>query len=156
MSDVKTPAKPAPTYDGDYFAWSEDQAAKIRAAKPKGVDWENVAEEIESLGRSDKRAIESNLTVILVHLLKRAFQPEKQKSGWDGSIFEHRQRILALIKESPSLRSYPGKALAGEYRIARRKAAGETGLAESTFPRTCPFTIEQVLDPDFYPEPKRG
>jgi hypothetical protein len=156
MSDVKTPTKPAPTYEGDYFAWSRDQAARIRAARPKGVDWENVAEEIESLGRSDKRAIGSNLTVILVHLLKWAFQPEKQKSGWDGSIFEHRHRILALIKESPSLRTCPTKALAGEYGIARRQAAGESGLAESAFPRACPFTIEQVLDPAVCPEPKRG
>jgi hypothetical protein len=156
MSDVKTPTKPAPAYEQDYFAWSKDQAARIRAAKPGSIDWENVAEEIESLGRSDKRAIESDLNVVLVHLLKWAFQPDERKRGWRSSIAEHRHRIAKRTKESPSLRNYPSVVLADEYAYARQTAADETGLPESVFPRACPFTIEQVLDPDFYPEPTRG
>jgi hypothetical protein len=156
MSDVKTPTKPAPVYERDYFAWSQDQAARIRSAKPTGVDWENVAEEIESLGRSDKRAIESDLNVVLVHLLKWAFQPDERKRGWRSSIVEHRHRIAKRVKESPSLKGYPAEILAEEYRYARTTAADETGLSETASPANSPFTIAQVLDPDFYPEPKRG
>src|SRR6185295_3348982 len=103
MSDVKVRAKPAPTYDGDYFAWSQDQGARLRAAKPKDIDWENVAEEIESLGRSDNRSIESNLNVVLVHLLKWRYRPQRQKTGWKASLIEHRNRIRKLAAESPGL-----------------------------------------------------
>jgi hypothetical protein len=156
MVDVKIRARPAPSYDGDYYAWSQDQGARLRAAKPKDIDWENLAEEIESLGRSDKRAIESDLAVVMVHLLKWAYQPQKRKAGWKASTIEHRIRIRKFLAESPSLRSYPAKVLAEQYDIARLKAAAETRLAQRTFPETCPFTIEQILDLTWYPEAPRG
>jgi hypothetical protein len=139
-------------YDADYARWCAEQGALLREGKLDALDRENLAEEIESLGRSDKREIESRLNVILVHLLKWRFQPEKQKTGWKASIFEARRQLRRVLNESPSLKSYPESVLAEEYEAARLKAAGETGLPENDFPASSPFTIEQIVDPAFYPE----
>ena len=152
-------AKPAraaieemPLYERDYARWAEEQGRKLRARSVAEIDWDNVAEEIESLGRTDKRSIDSNLAVLLLHLLKWQVQPEKRKGGWRSSIVEHRHRIAKLVRESPSLRSYPAEALVEEYGFARAKAIDETGLPETAIPRECPFAIEDVLDRDFWPE----
>jgi hypothetical protein len=152
---LKTLRKDLPSaglYDADFFRWTEEQGRVLRELRPSKIDWENVAEEIETLGRSDKRAIESNLNVILLHLLKWRSQVDQRKSGWRSSIAEHRVRVRKLIDESPSLRSHPAEVLEDEYRLARMKAADETGQSEGHFPRSCPFTIEQVLDPEFLPD----
>lgn len=139
-------------YERDFYAWTRAQAEALRKSRPSEFDWENVAEEIESLGRSDKRSIESNLGVVLLHLLKWRYQGERRKSGWKSSILEHRARLRKLLADSPSLRSYPGEVLAEEYVLARQKASDETGLPESAFPVTCPFSIEQALDLNYWPD----
>ncbi len=139
------------TYDSDFARWSEEQAALLRSGRFDAVDLENVAEEIESLGRSDKREIENRLKVLLVHLLKSQFQPEKMKPGWKSTIIEQRRRIRMLVKESPSLRSYPQLVLVAEYDFARREAADETGLPLKILPKTCPYSTEEILTLDFYP-----
>lgn len=139
-------------YDRDFFEWTVRQGQTLRNMRPAELDWENLAEEIESLGRSDKRSIENNLNVVVLHLLKWHFQPANRKGGWKSSIAEHRARIRKLTDESPSLRRYPDEVLREEYDLARVKAADETGLPESQFPENCPFTIEQVLDPSFWPD----
>lgn len=138
-------------YDRDFFKWTLEQARQLRDARPAELDWQNLAEEVESLGKSDKRSISSNLQVLLVHLLKWTYQPEKRKADWKGSIVEHRNRINELIVDSPSLRRHPAIVLAREYVSARLKAEGETGLPENAIPERSPFTIEQILDPDFWP-----
>ncbi len=144
--------KPLAGYDEDFARWSAEQGALLRAGQFAEVDLENVAEEIESLGRSDKRQIESRLKVLLVHLLKARFQPGKDKPGWKSTVREQRRGIAKLIKESPSLKSYPSAVLNDEYGYAREDAAEETGLDPKAFPETCPFTIGQTLDIAFYPE----
>jgi hypothetical protein len=147
--------KPLPRsalYDADLYAWSTEQAKRLRVLKPDGLDWENVAEEIESLGRSDKRAIGSNLKVILEHLIKWRYQPQKRSKSWSGSIVEHRQRIRQLMQESPSLAQAPGELMTQAYADARRKALVATGLSERAVSKTCPFTVDQVLDEDYFPE----
>jgi hypothetical protein len=154
MSDVKDFVSLAAGYGDDLYAWTTGQAAALRALRPAGLDWENLAEEIDTLGRSQKYRIESNLSVVLLHLLKLRYQPESGKSGWRSSVIEHRRRIERVLRDSPSLRRYPGSVLAEEYETARLRASDETGLPASTFPRSSPFTIEQVLDPDFWPEGK--
>ena len=156
MNDIKTPVRRAAAYEADFYAWSQDQAARLRELQPSSIDWGNVAEEIESLGRSDKRAIESDLAVVLLHLLKWRCQPKKRKPGWQSSVTEHRWRIARLLRESPSLRNYPKEVLAGEYYIARLKAVGETKTDPEVFPLACPFTVDQILDPDFWPEAAEG
>lgn len=150
-SSARTTAQIVP-YDRDYYAWTAAQSLLLRAKQPGGLDWENLAEEIESLGRADKRSIASNLNVLLLHLLKWNYQPGKRKADWRGSIAEHRDRLNELVGDSPSLGTYPADVLWREYATARLKAAGEIGLAESTFPSVCPFTAEEILDPGFWPE----
>ncbi|WP_414834155.1 DUF29 domain-containing protein [Afifella sp. YEN Y35] len=149
---LKKPAEAEPLYEADFFRWTQEQAEALRTRRLADLDWANLAEEIETLGRSDRSEIRSRLTVILLHLLKWRHQPEQRKGGWKASIFEQRVRIADLLEDSPSLHSYPATVLAKEYRIARLKAADETGLPEDRFPETCPFTIEEILDETFLPK----
>lgn len=146
------PIRRQASYDSDYFAWSLDQAARLRRERPGTVDWENLAEEVESLGRSDKRALGSDLKIVLEHLIKWRYQPEKRSESWSDSIEEHRDRIARIIADSPSLAGWPAEVLADEYRRARRKALRDTKLPPSAIPVPCPFSIEQALDPDFLPD----
>jgi hypothetical protein len=152
LGPLKRSPSPVPLYEADFFRWTQEQGRVLREREPSEIDWENVAEEIETLGRTDKRSIEGNLNVILLHLLKWQYQPQQRKGGWNSSIFEHRDRVRRLLKDSPSLRTYPREVLAEEYAIARRKAAEEMGVAESVLPTLCPFSVEDVLDFDFLPE----
>jgi hypothetical protein len=150
MNELK-PTLPENLYDSDFYAWSGDQARRLRLLKPEGFDWANVAEEIESLGKSEKHGVASNLSVVLRHLIKWRYQPSKRSSSWIRSIDEHRDRIERSVADSPSLMGELRESLADEYRRARRSALRETRLSPSTVPETCPFSIEQVLDPDYLP-----
>jgi hypothetical protein len=116
------------------------------------IDWENVAEEIESLGRSDKHQIDKRLARILEHLLKWEFQPEQRSASWEATLREQRIRLNRLLQDSPSLGTYPATALGGEYEIALLRAAAATGLPKNRFPAENPYRIADVLDPDFLPE----
>jgi Domain of unknown function DUF29 len=140
-------------YDTDIALWSERQANALRRRAGNEIDWENVAEEIESLGRSDRREIRSRLEVICKHLLKWQFQPDARSTSWRGSITESRNKIADLIEESPSLTNYPADILLGPrgaYARGQRAAAEETGVAH--LPAACPWSIDRVLDADFWPE----
>ncbi len=148
---VKT-ARPHAGYDEDFHAWTQEQARLLRSGRFSDIDIENIAEELESLGRSDKREIGSRLAVLLIHLLKWAVQPDQRSNSWRATMFEQRQRAGDLLRESPSLRRWPAERLSSEYELARLKAAGETGLALGAFPEACPFTVEQVLDQGYLPD----
>jgi Domain of unknown function DUF29 len=141
----------APTYEDDFVAWLEDQAQRVRHRQTDGLDFDNIAEELEGLARSDRREIRSRLTVLLIHLLKYKFQPRRRSQGWRGTIAEQRGQIATVIDDSPSLRSYPAAILASCYIDARGRAATETALPEATFPEECPFSLEHVLDPRWLP-----
>lgn len=141
-----------PLYESDFMRWTQEQASKLRDRAHNEIDWDNVAEEIESLGRSERYEIDSRLKVLLVHLLKWRFQPQGQSGSWKASIREQRQRIARRLRDSPSLKQYPAEVLAAEYELAMPHVADETGLPEETFSSQCPFTIEQVLDQDWLPE----
>jgi DNA-binding transcriptional regulator YdaS (Cro superfamily) len=141
----------APAYDHDYHGWLERQAALLAERRFNELDLDNLIDEIQALARSEKREIENRLNVLLLHLLKWVHQPAQRSGGWASTIIEQRARLLKRLQESPSLRGYPAEALDEEYAIAREKAAAETGLRAATFPKTCPYTIDQVLDPDFLP-----
>lgn len=138
-------------YEEDFALWSAEQAALIRAGKFDRLDLENVAEEIESLGRSDRHAIRSRLAVLMMHLLKWERQPAERSRSWMSTIRGQRREILRLLKDSPSLKPFPGKVFEDEYPWAREKASEETTIFLHLFPETCPYTIEQILDPDFLP-----
>jgi len=152
-----------PLYDRDFYRWTQEQAALLRGADalkphgeaPRGVwqdlDWENLAEEIETLGRSERNEIESRLMVLLLHLLKWAYQRDHRSRSWEATIVEQRRRIAKRVLDNPSLRSYPQLIFAEEYSTARLKAAGETDLPLETFPERCPFSVDQALDEAFGP-----
>jgi hypothetical protein len=152
MNELKPIADRALSYDADFCAWSADQARRLRRLRPERLDWENLAEEIESLGRSDRRAIGSNLKIVLEHLIKWRFQPEKRTASWRDSIDEHRDRILRILDDSPSLSGIPGEILEQEYQRGRRKALRDTGLSPEAIPVSSPFTAKQALDPDYLPD----
>ncbi|WP_206682725.1 DUF29 domain-containing protein [Chthonobacter albigriseus] len=138
------------TYEEDFYAWTQEQAAKLRARSHNDIDWENLAEEIDSVGGQQKQEIENRLDQLLMHLLKARFQPEQWKGGWQATIKVQRLGIQKVIRRNPSLKKYPADVLAEEYETARLLAIAETGLPESTFPETCPFTIEEIMDDGFF------
>jgi hypothetical protein len=139
-------------YEEDFYAWTVEQARLLRLGEFSAIDVANIAEEIESMGRSDRRAIESRLTVLLTHLLKWQLQPAMRSPGWSGTIREQRRRIEKLLRESPSLRPFVAETLSEAYAEAREDALEETGLPETDFPAECPFTPDEVLSRSFLPE----
>ena len=146
------------SYDTDFYQWTQAQAAALRAKQWPALDVDHLAEEIESLGASDRRAIRSYLRVLTQHLLKWAYQPQEralQGAGWRGSIRHARQEIELILDDSPSLRRFLPEALLWSYRHGRVEAADETALPLAAFPETCPWSPEQLLDEDFWPEEGR-
>jgi Domain of unknown function DUF29 len=139
-------------YEEDFYAWTVEQARLLRSGDLSAIDAANIAEEIESMGRSDRRAIESRLTVLLTHLLKWQKQSKMRSGSWSGTIAEQRRRIAKLLADSPSLRPSVDEALAEAYGEAREAASNQTGLPEEEFPSECPFTVDQLLSRSFLPE----
>jgi hypothetical protein len=140
-----------PDYDTDFYAWTQDQAAALRAQELKTLDWDNLAEEIESLGRSERYAIESHLQTLLTHLLKWRYDPATEpRRGWRITI---RNARLDIDKRARGrLQGYPASYLADAYRAAREDAADETDLPLATFPDACEWTVAQVRDPNYWPD----
>ena len=141
------------TYETDFYLWTQQQADLLRQAQFNRIDLDlgNIAEEIESMGKRDRRSISSYVQNVLLHLLKWRYQPEQRGASWRLSIENARDQILNLLDESPSLKSEMGKFATKEYQRALRNAAGETGLPLTTFPEQCPFTIEQIIG-DWWPD----
>ena len=139
-------------YETDFFAWSREQADLLRAGRLGQADIEHIAEEIESMGRTEKRELVSRLAVLLMHLLKWRFQPEKRSASWEATVQVRRNRLADHLDDNPSLKPLLPQALASAYRDARLEAAAETGLAVSAFPEACPWTLAQSLDAEFWPE----
>jgi hypothetical protein len=144
----------AALYAADFYAWCLTTAALIRARKWHDIDPESVAEEVESLGRSEKRELESRLEVLMMHLLKWCYQPERREDShsWYDTILEQRSQLARLLRDNPSLRPQVSTLLTEGYSDARRRALGETRLLAAVFPQTCPWTSDQVLDAEFWPE----
>ncbi len=138
-------------YDQDFYLWTQQQAALLRQGSLTAVDVENLAEEIESMGKSDQRSLGSFLENILMHLLKWQFQPERRCNSWIESIGNGRNEAERLLEYSPSLAPHIPALLTAEYRRARKEAARETRLPLATFPEQCPFTVDQIIG-DYWPE----
>jgi hypothetical protein len=135
-------------YKQDYFLWLEATVRLLQLGKLSQLDVDNLLEELEDMGRSEKRAIYSNLKILLLHLLKYRYQPEKRSNSWTGTIVEHRQRLNRALQESPSLRPYLTEIFSECYRDARELAVAETGLEIEQFPLESPFTIPTILSSD--------
>ncbi|MGK7884657.1 MAG: DUF29 domain-containing protein [Crocosphaera sp.] len=137
-------------YETDYLQWIESNLEKLRQKNYQEVDWENLLEEIEDMGKRERRALESNLIVLLLHLLKWQYQPEKRTGSWERSILEHRRRIKKALKESPSLKPYLSTIIDESYSEAIKQAKAETQLPLETFPQQCPYPLISILDEQFF------
>lgn len=146
-----------PRYDDDFYAWTQHQAALLRTGKWQKLDYTNLAEEIESLGKRDRRELGSRLEILVMHLLKWHYQPQGRALGhsWYDTIVEQRRELSLLLEDSPSLRQQVPAILRQRYGHARRHALRETGLPDVTLPHTCPWDAAQLLHDDFWPEEDR-
>ena len=139
-------------YEKDFYAWANEQAALLRAGKLAAADIEHIAEEIESMGKAEKRELVSRLTVLLIQLLKWRFQPDRRGTSWEVTTKVQRRDLSRHMRDNPSLKSSLGTAIEDAYGDAILLAQGETRLPEATFPVTCPWTFEQAMDADFWPD----
>ena len=138
-------------YERDFYAWANEQAGLIRAGNLAAVDLEHIAEEIESMGKAEKRELVSRLAVLLLHLLKWQHQPERRGSSWEGTIRVQRRDLADHLDDNPSLKSKLPEAVDRAYGNAALLAPGETGLSKATFSTVCPWSFEQIMDGDFWP-----
>ena len=138
-------------YSKDYCLWLSHTVRLLSEGKFSEVDVANLIEELEDMGRSEQRAIESNLVVVLLHLLKYKHQPEKRTNSWKASIREHRRRLKRAFRLSPSLIRYFDEVFAECYQDSRSQAADENGLPLDIFPAESPFKPYEVLNSDYLP-----
>lgn len=136
-------------YDRDLYTWSQEQARLIRAGRLGAIDRDNVAEEIESLGREQFNKLESAYRVLLLHMLKWDFQPERRSRSWTLSIATQRLEIDDLLADNPGLEPRVAEAIARAYRKARLEAAKETGLDLTRFPEACSYGQAEIADRPF-------
>ena len=139
------------TYQTDFYAWANEQAALLRQGRLSEADIANIAEEIESMGKTEKRELVSRLTVLLAHLLKWQYQPGRRGPSWEVTITNQRRDLAVHLKDNPSLRSKLPEAVEYAYANARGEAYAETGLPKTIFPASAPWTFDQMMDQDFWP-----
>lgn len=140
------------TYSTDFNLWIDQTAQLLREQRWQEVDLEHLIEEIEDLGKSERREIASQLTRVLLHLLKWEYQPQRRSDSWLDSITDARTQIEIALEDSPSLKDYPIQTLQASYQRARRQAAKQTGRQIFVFPEKCPYTLELVLDEGWLPQ----
>jgi hypothetical protein len=133
-------------FESDHYAWLQ-----VGIEQAKTCDLTEVAEYLEEMARSEKRALKSHLVILIMHLLKWKYQPDHQSSSWRGSIDNARGEIRWVLKDSPSLKTVVYGVANEEYEYATKRAMKETGLERPDFPQELEFTLEQLLDDDFYP-----
>ncbi len=142
----------ATLYDKDFYQWALEQAHYIKTKAFDKLDIEHLFEEVESMGKREKRELDSRLTVLLMHLLKWKYQPTYiNKNSWKRTIKEQRLEVDDVLIDNPSLKPLINNYLYNSYQKAILKAANETGLDESIFPQACEWSVEQILDNEFYP-----
>ena len=138
-------------YDQDYYLWIMRTIELLNQKKFSELDLTNLVEEIEDMGKSEKKSITSNLRILLMHLLKYKYQSDKRTNSWLFTIVEHRKRLQEAFKVSPSLRRYYEEVFLDCYQDARELASAETGLSVEIFSEVCPFTQEEALNPNYLP-----
>lgn len=138
-------------YDRDFYAWALHNARLLSAQRFSEVDIEHLVEELEDVGKSERRALESHIRNLLLHLLKWQYQPHLRGASWRQSIRNARIAVEKIVKESPSLKSAIAQAMADEYKNAKADAVDETGLSGDLFPADCPYLEADLLSHEFWP-----
>lgn len=139
-------------YQTDYYGWTVEQAELLKAGDWQDLDIENLIEEVEAMGRSEKRALESRLIVLTTHLLKWQYQPVRRGKSWELTIKEQRLRIGKILRDNPSLRREVEACFLDVYPFAVIQAVKETGIGEQVFPTDCAWKLEQILNIEFLPD----
>lgn len=152
ITSLRPPDEADPTqYEKDFVVWIDQQLALLRARQFDQLDLPNVIEEFEAMGSSERRELASRLHVLIVHLLKCEFQPERKSRSWVSTIIEQRAAIERHLEQSPSLRQHVGRYASQAYKSAVALAASQTGIEKRAFPADIPYTPQQLLDPEFLP-----
>ena len=152
MADQADAVRLNDLYETDFYEWTQQQARLLRERRFADLDLENLIDEVGSVGSSEKREIRNRLTVLIAHLLKWKFQPGRRGESRRETIDEQRRMLLDIIDTSPSLRAYVHERAVEMYRSGRLAAAKETQIAFGVFPEESPFTPDQVINPDYFPE----
>ncbi|MCP4353096.1 MAG: DUF29 domain-containing protein [Desulfobacterales bacterium] len=139
-------------YEKDYYSWLIKNAVLLREQRFTEIDAEHIAEELEAMGRSEKRELVSRLSVLIAHLLKWKYQAVRRSRSWKNTISTQRIDINELLEDSPSLHYEIEKKIKKAYEKAVLKAEDETGIDKERFPKICPFSDEEILNQDFFPE----
>ena len=139
------------TYETDFYLWTQQQADLLRQGALSALDIENLIEEIDDMGASNRRSLGRFLELVIMHLLKWQYQPQRRGTSWQTSISKGRNAIERTLEYSPSLKRQLPDMIVAEYRRARKEASLETGLPLTTFPEECPFTVEQITG-DYWPD----
>jgi vacuolar-type H+-ATPase subunit C/Vma6 len=132
-------------YEKDFYAWSIHNAKLLREGKLSEIDVENIAEEIESMGKRERRELINRFAILIAHLLKWEYQPARRSKSWECTIREQRFELVDLLEESPSLKHEIEEQLAHAYKKSLIIAEKETGFALNTFPKACSFSLKQIL-----------
>jgi hypothetical protein len=151
MATAREKLRPRHSYEEDGYSWALEQAELLRARRFDLLDAENVAEEIESLGKSFANELRSRYGALVMHLLKWQFQPERRSHSWAGTIRRERREIERHLRLNPGLKARREELFADTYATARDDATVETNLPPSRFPEACPYTPGQAMDPGFWP-----
>jgi len=139
-------------YESDFHAWLQHQANALRTQNVSKLDFANLIEEIETMGRSEKRSLKSRLAVLLMHLIKWQYQPHYRSRSWMLTISNQRQALRDIIDDSPSLKPLLVSSIDNAWERAKRDAELATGIESTHFPRSCPWQPEQVMNDDFWPQ----
>lgn len=137
----------------DYHDWLQKQAGLLRSRDVAGLDWDNLAEELEAMAARERRELRARLTVLLARLLKWQYQADHRSNSWKHSINEGRDAVKDLLKDSPSLRARVAEILPEAYQRAPRDAGVDTGYDRARFPIECPWDFDALVRDDFWPEP---
>ncbi|EIC4510156.1 DUF29 domain-containing protein [Escherichia coli] len=139
-------------YEDDFYTWTQEQRELLAAGRFDELDIEHLAEELDSMGASERNALESRLIVLLMHMLKWQYQPGRRGRSWQFTIAEQRRSITRHLRNNPGLKGRLSEIFTAAYGDARYRAEYETGFAIDTFPEDCPWTWEQVIDQEFMPQ----
>ena len=139
-------------YKKDFYSWTIDTVNKLKKKQFNQIDITHLMEEVESMGASERNQLQSRLEVLLMHLLKWQYQSIRRSRSWTLTIEEQRKRLKRLLAKMPSLKSCLQEEIFEAYDYAILKAAKETNLEKSTFPIELPYTLEQILNEEYYPE----